>query len=142
MVDTINIVSKEVSREHNIDEDLVKFVNDFFFKCLKSVIQSGEYTSIRVNNIGTLVTSRLKINTKIKKLIKLIRNIKDPSKVYKEKNKEDVIKDKYRELKLLLKRRNELAIAYETNRLNRIENKIKNQKKYESNKMAEISLGE
>lgn len=116
MIETINIVNKEVSKLLNIDETLVKVINQFYWKHgVKAAIQSGGHTSIRLKNIGTLVTSRTKVNNKILRLIKSIREFKRPEKVFKTKTKEECLSEKYTELKLLLQRRNDIAIAYKSN---------------------------
>ncbi len=116
MIDTINIVNKEVSKTLGLDEDLVRIVNKFFWKQgIKRAIQSGDHTSIWIKNIGTLATSRNKVNNKIRRLIKSIRSLDQP-RDYKVKTKEQFLVEKYSQLRMLLARRNDIALAYKANK--------------------------
>lgn len=116
MIETINIVNKEVSKTLHKSEDLIKAVNKFFWKQgVKKSIQSGHHTSIRIKNLGTLVTSRNKVNLKIIRTIQHIRMLNDPATEFKQKTKEERLKEKYDHLIILLQRRNDIAIAYKTN---------------------------
>lgn len=116
MIDTTNNVNKVAAKLLGLDETLVKVVNKFFWKHgVKEAIQSASHTSVRIPKIGTLVTSRNKVNARIQRVIKSIRDISDPNKIFKEKSKEDCLRDKYEELTTMLKRRNDIAVAYKSN---------------------------
>lgn len=117
MIETINVVNREVSKTLGMNETLVKFINQFYWrKGVKEAIQSGQHTSVRIKNIGTLVTSRMKVNNKIVKLIRAIRELNNPERVFKEKTKKEYLDEKYKELRLMLARRNDIAKAYKTNK--------------------------
>jgi len=117
MIETINVVNREVSKTLGMNETLVKFINQFYWrKGVKEAIQSGQHTSVRIKNIGTLVTSRMKVNNKIVKLIRANRELNNPERVFKEKTKKEYLDEKYKELRLMLARRNDIAKAYKTNK--------------------------
>lgn len=117
MIETINVVNKEVSRSLGISEETVKLVNKFFWRYgVKESIQSGQHTSIRVKNIGTLVTSRNKINNRLRKIIRSIRQLKEPDREFKIKTREQYLEQQYNELRIMLARRNDIAIAYKNNK--------------------------
>lgn len=116
MIDTINLVNKEVARKLNHSESLVRQVNKFFWKYgVKETIQSAQYTSVRIPKIGTLVVSRNKVNKKILRIIRAIRSLKNPNRVFRDKTREQCLSDKYDELRLMLQRRNDIAIIYKSN---------------------------
>lgn len=116
MIETINIVNKEVSKTLGLDEETVRLVNKFFWRQgVKKAIQSGDHTSIWIKNIGTLAVSRNKVNGKIKRLIASIRALELP-RDYKIKTKEQFLEEKYNQLKMLLARRNDIAKAYKANK--------------------------
>lgn len=118
MIETINVINKEVAKELGIDEEKVKLVNKFFWKYgVKEAIQSCTYTSIRIKNLGTLVVSRNKVNMRIRKCIARIRELNTPGRPFKVKTKEQFMAEKYTELRLLLARRNDIAIAYRNNKI-------------------------
>lgn len=116
MIETINVVNKEVSKILKLDEELVKIVNKFYWRYgVKQAIQSGEHTSIFIRNIGTLTISRTKVNRKIVKIIGQIRTLLNPERQFKVKTREQCIEEKYVMLRTMLKRRNDIAIAYTKN---------------------------
>ncbi len=116
MIDTINLVNREAARILSKDETLVKLVNRFFWKeGVKEAVQSAQHTSIRIPKIGTLVISRNKVNKKILRIIQSIRELQRPEKTFKEKTREQCLTERYTELTLMLKRRNDIAIAYKNN---------------------------
>jgi hypothetical protein len=135
MIQTINNVNREVSRALSIDEDIVKKVNAYYWKHgVKEAVSSGLHTSVRLKNIGTLVTSRQKTNNKIATLIREIRYFQSSTKEFKKKTREEYIEDRLSSLRLLLVRRNELAHIYIQNQT-RINDKI-------NSKLLKVSLGE
>lgn len=116
MIDTITGVNREVAKELNLPEDLVKKVNSFYWKQgIKGSIQSGEYSSVWIKGIGTFATSRNKINIKILKVIREIRYFRNSDKEFKKKTREEYIEEKMNQLRLLLIRRNEIAKVYKFN---------------------------
>lgn len=129
MIGTIKQVNQEVARELSIDEDIVNKVNKFFWeKGVKDAVRTAEYTSIRIRGLGTLVTSRFKLNKFIFKLIREIRFLRSTDKEYKNTTKEDLLKEKYILLDKYLFRRNELAKAFYIQQMKRI-NYLKNNPK-------------
>ena len=116
MIDTINRVNKEVARELNINEDLVSAINKFYWKEIKKTVQEAKHTSIWIRNVGTLAVSRTKLNRRIVQIIRQIRGLQNPTRVFKVKTREQCIEEKIELLKLLLIRRNDLAIIYKTNK--------------------------
>lgn len=107
----LQIINKLVAREKGISEELVEQVNGFFWKEVKRKLSTLESTSVSIKHIGTITTSKRKIDVFIKSLIGKIRNIRKSNR-YKESTKAlllDVNMDKLR--KALIKR-NELATQY------------------------------
>lgn len=116
MIKTIASVSRKVAQKLSLNEDLVKKVNSFYWKSVKESISSGEHTSIHIKHLGTLTSSRYKLNNRIKQIIKQIRYLKTNQKDLK-------VPEKVEELKSLLRRRSELAKAYQQNEIRRTNKK-------------------
>ncbi len=112
MIETINQINREVARELSQEENLVRSINTYYWRTLKSSISSGEYTSIWVKNVGTLVVSRNKLRKKISGLIKSIRYYKSTGKGFKNRTNQEYLLDLMIELKLMVSRRNDIAKAY------------------------------
>lgn len=137
MIETISHINREISKELSIDESLVKSINAFYWKSIRDTVSSGEHTSIRLNSLGTYVISRRKLWIYINKLIKQIRYFrKNVDKVFKNKTREEYIEDRVNELRLILKRRDDLAKVYKIN-----EDKYK-LKKGKNDKIINEDLGE
>lgn len=124
-MDTLNNVNREISKELNIPEDIVRKVNSYYWKRgVKEAISSGEHTSIRLKNIGTLAVSRHKINEKIVTLISKLRKLYVSEREFKKKTKEQVIEERKKELSLMCKRRSDIANVYLKNKQRRINVKL------------------
>jgi hypothetical protein len=117
MIETISIVNKEVSKRLGIQEDIIKSVNAFYWKNVKGSINTAQNTSIRINNLGTYVISRTKLWILIKRRIKEIRYFRTTTKEFKVKDRDTSINDLITELRILLQRRNDIAIIYRNNEL-------------------------
>ncbi len=112
MIDTLYSVSKEVAKELEIDEKIVKKVNAFYWKNIADTIASGQHNAIRIKNFGSFVVSKFKLYTQIKKKIKKIKYYRTIDKDFKRKTRLEYINEQIRDLKLFLERRNEMAILY------------------------------
>lgn len=112
MVDTIYGVNKEVSIELGLPENVVKSINAYYWKGIRDCISSGVNTGIWVKGIGTFVISRNKLRTEIYKLIRQIRKYRLSSREFRKVSKEESIASKYMQLRLMLQRRNDIAIVY------------------------------
>jgi hypothetical protein len=140
MIETINHVNKEVARELEIREDIVKKVNGFFWKEVNHTIASGAHTSIYIKGLCTLTVSRNKVNVKIYKLIREIRYFRNTSKEFKRKTRVEYLDERLDVLRLMLERRNEVAIAYKANYDRYLEKKRK--KQLQNDRTTETGLGQ
>lgn len=129
MIDTSNTVSKVVAKKLEISEDIIKSVYDYYWKNgVKKAIRSGKYTSVRVSKLGTFMVSRRKLYRHIQKYIAYIRHLRLQDTIsFKRSTKEEAISKYIDDLKLLLERRNDLAILY-----NKLKENNKNVKLYKT----------
>lgn len=111
-VETINQVNKEIARELDIDEEIIKKVNRFYWNSIRDAIRTADHTGIRVRGLGTFYTSRRKLWMKIDKILNEIRFFRQTKKKYLTTTPEEILEKKYELLRKYLKRRNELAQAY------------------------------
>lgn len=107
----IQTINKLISRELNIKEDLVESVNDFYWKEVRKKLSGLESTSVSIKHIGTITTSKRKIDQFIKTTIKKIRSINNSNR-YKESTKSLLLDTNYDRLRKALIQRNELATQY------------------------------
>ena len=121
MIDTSNTVSKVVAKRLEISEDIIKNVYDFYWKHgVKDAIRSGKYTAIRVAKLGTFMVSRRKLEKHIKKYIAYIRHLElQDVRSFKKYTKEEAMVKYKADLRLLLDRRNDIAILYNQLKENR-----------------------
>jgi len=108
---TIQIISKLIARELGKDEKLVDSVNDFFWKEVRRKLSSLESTSVSIKHIGTITTSKRKIDYFIRTTINKIRNIKKSTR-YKESTIALLLEVNYTRLRKALVQRNILATQY------------------------------
>lgn len=113
MLGTINIINKQVARELELSEDLVKRINAYYWlNGIKAEFQCGSNSAIRIKNLGTFMISRFKLNKKIRELIKEIRKISNLESDFKIRTRQEVINERKEYLKVLLERRNDIAKLY------------------------------
>jgi len=108
---TIQVISKIVSREMGIEEKIVDSVNDFYWKEVRKKLSGLESTSVSIKYLGTITTSKRKIDYFIKSTINKIRNIKKSIR-YKESTKDLLLEVNYGKLRKALIQRNTLATQY------------------------------
>jgi len=108
---TIQIISKLIARELGKDEKLVDSVNDFYWKEVRRKLSGLESTSVSIKHLGTITTSKRKIDYFIKTTIKKIRNIKKSTR-YKESTIALLLEVNYTRLRKALVQRNILATQY------------------------------
>lgn len=107
----IQTIIKLTARNLNIKEDVVESVTNFFWKEVRRKASSLESTSITIKHLGTITTSKRKIDYFIKTTIAKIRAIKKSNR-YKETTKELLLETNYERLKKALVQRNILAKQY------------------------------
>lgn len=114
MIESIGIINRQVSKKLGVSEELVKTINEYFWKeGVKTSMRSGLYTAIRLPKLGTFVVSRNKLNKRIQKYISYIRFLSEDTSIeYKRITKEQKIATYVNDLKLLLDRRNDIAKIY------------------------------
>lgn len=108
---TIQIISKMVAREKGIDEKEADRVNDFFWKEVRKKLSGLESTSVSIKHIGTITTSKRKIDFYIRSTIRKIRNIKKSTR-YKESTIALLLEVNLTRLRKALVQRNILATQY------------------------------
>ncbi len=108
---TIQIISKLVARELGKDEKLVDSVNDFYWKNVRKKLSGLESTSVSLKHIGTITTSKRKIDFFIRTTIRKIRNIRKSTR-YKESTIALLLEVNYTRLRKALIQRNILATQY------------------------------
>lgn len=108
---TIQIISKLVARELGKDEKLVDSVNDFYWKSVRRKLSGLESTSVSLKHIGTITTSKRKIDFFIRTTIRKIRNIRKSTR-YKESTIALLLEVNYTRLRKALVQRNILATQY------------------------------
>lgn len=108
---TIQIINKLVARELGAKEALVESVNDFYWKEVRKKLSSLETTSIYIKHLGTVTTSKRKIDQFIRVTIKKIRTIRKSTK-HKPSTVELILEINYNRLKKALIQRNILAKQY------------------------------
>ena len=108
---TISTLNKVVAKELGVNEKLVEDVNSFFWKHARKQLATLESTSFSIKHLGTITTSKRKIDYYIKNLIGKIRSIRK-STWYKDTTKEILITTNYEKLRQALKQRNILATQY------------------------------
>lgn len=108
---TIQIIGKLVARELGKDEKLVDSVNDFYWKAVRKKLSGLESTSVSLKHIGTITTSKRKIDFFIRTTINKIRNIRRSLR-YKESTKELLLDVNYSRLRKALIQRNILSKQY------------------------------
>ncbi len=108
---TIHVVSKLTARELGKNETLVDSVNDFYWKAVRRKLSNLESASVSLKHIGTITTSKRKIDQFIKTTIGKIRNIRKSIR-YKESTKELLLEINYERLRKSLIQRNILAKQY------------------------------
>lgn len=108
---TIQIISKIVARELGKDEKLVDSVNDFYWKEIRKKLSGLESTSIAIKHLGTITTSKRKIDYFIRGTINKIRNIKKSTR-FKESTKALLVEVNYGRLRKALIQRDILATQY------------------------------
>jgi phage protein D len=107
----IQTINKLTARELNLNEELVELVNGFFWKEVRRKLSSLESTSVSIKHLGTITTSKRKIDQFIKTTIKKIRNIRKSNR-YKETTKELLLEVNLDKLRKALVQRNQLAKQY------------------------------
>lgn len=107
----IQTVNKLIARENSLNENLVELVNGFYWKEVRRKLSSLESTSVSIKHLGTITTSKRKIDQFIKTTIKKIRNIRKSNR-YKESTKALLLDVNYDKLRKALVQRNILAIQY------------------------------
>jgi hypothetical protein len=108
---TIQIISKLVAREQGLEEKLVDSVNDFYWKEVRKSLSGMESASVSLKYIGTITTSKRKIDYFILSTIRKIRNIRKSVR-YKESTKALLLDVNYDRLRKALVQRNQLAKQY------------------------------
>lgn len=108
---TIQIISKLIARELGKDEKLVDSVNDFYWKEVRKKLSGLESTSVSIKHIGTITTSKRKIDYFIRSTINKIRNIRKSVR-YKESTKALLEDVNLNRLRKALIQRNTLATQY------------------------------
>jgi phage protein D len=107
----IQTINKLIARELTLKEDIVESVNEFYWKEVRRKLSSLESTSVSIKHLGTITTSKRKIDQFIKTTIKKIRNISKSNR-YKESTKALLLDVNYDKLRKALVQRNELATQY------------------------------
>lgn len=107
----IQTVNKLIARENGIKEDLVELVNGFYWKEVRRKLSTLESTSVSIKHLGTITTSKRKIDQFIKTTIKKIRNIRKSNR-YKESTKALLLDVNFDKLRKALVQRNKLATQY------------------------------
>jgi hypothetical protein len=102
-------ISKKISKEKQIDLDIVEKVNKFYWKEVRRQMNSLDNTAVHVKNLLTFSVSRYNLRKEIQKVINKIRLIRTNNKFVK---KEPLLAFQYEVLRKLLKSRNKLAILY------------------------------
>lgn len=115
MIDTINTVCKDIAPALGLPEPMVRKVYAHYWKTVRQSVASGQYTSVWLRSIGTLVISRTKVNKYIKKLINRIRFIRADKATYTRKTKEQMMHEALTDLSRMCARRNDIAKAYKAN---------------------------
>jgi phage protein D len=114
----IQTFNKLIARENSIKEELVELVNGFYWKEVRRKLSSLESTSVSIKHLGTITTSKRKIDHFIRTTIRKIRNIKKSTK-YKESTKALLLDVNYDRLRKALKQRNILSKQYYENYISR-----------------------
>jgi hypothetical protein len=110
----LQIINKLLAKERGWNENLIESVNSFFWKELRRKLSGFESTSIAIKHIGTITTSKRKLDYLIRKLIYKIRNIRKSNR-YKESTKALLLEFNFDKLKKALVQRNILATQYYEN---------------------------
>lgn len=108
---TIQTINKLVAKETGKNEKLVESVNDFYWKEVRRKLSSLESTSVSIKHLGTITTSKRKIDYFILNTIRKIRNIRKSTR-YKESTTALLLEVNYDRLRKALKQRNILATQY------------------------------
>ena len=116
----IQTINKLIARENGLNEDLVELVNGFYWKEVRRKLSSLESTSVSIKHLGTITTSKRKIDAFIKTTIKKIRNIKKSNR-FKESTKALLLDVNYDKLRKALVQRNVLATQYYEAYMGRVE---------------------
>lgn len=105
---TPEVFYNQVAVEYNLSPELVKKVNNFFWKeGVKYSLSNVKHTSVFIKNIGTIVISKYKLNKELSLLIKKMRNIKNSNK-YTEKRKNSILEGYKINFRKLWTKRNEI----------------------------------
>jgi hypothetical protein len=107
----LQTINKLTSRDLNISENLVELVNGFYWKEIRRKLSSLESTSVSIKHLGTITTSKRKIDVFIRSTINRIRNIRK-SERFKESTKALLLDVHYEKLRKALIQRNILAKQY------------------------------
>jgi hypothetical protein len=108
---TIQVLSKLTARELGKPEKECDDVNDFFWKAVRRKLSNMETASVSLKHIGTITTSKRKIDQYIKVTINKIRNLRKSIR-YKESTREILLDVNFDRLRKALVQRNKLAIQY------------------------------
>jgi len=107
----IEHVNRIVSSEKNINIDIVKKINKFYWKEVRKNIVNFSSVGVLVHEIGTFAVSRHNLRIEIHETITKIKRIKT-SKRFSPHFKEKMLNSYYSILRKMLIKRNELAILY------------------------------
>lgn len=123
---TIQTISKLVARDLGISEKLVDSINDFYWKDVRRTLSSMGSSSVSLKHIGTITTSKRKIDWFIKQTIGKIRSIRISTR-YKESTVAILLDYHFDRLRKALKQRNILATQYYetyTSRIKRVRESV------------------
>ena len=108
---TINIVSKMVATNLNLDPKLVEKINRIYWKEIRETLSSVPEDGVHIKKIGTIVASPYKTSNHIRKMINLIRKLRRSTK-YKDETRERLIEQAKDKMRTLLRKRNQFAVKY------------------------------
>src|SRR4051812_48872665 len=112
----IDVVNKIIADKYKRDEKTVKTINSLYWKTLRSKMVHAEVQAITVKGLCTFPISKYNLDKIIRATIKKIKYLRVTDKL-PEKTKIDRLEWHMNRLKILLKRRNEIAQQYYDRRI-------------------------
>lgn len=110
----INIVNRTIATKLGLELSIVETVNKLYWREVKAVLGTLSSNYVHVKRLGTISISYRKLRGEIIHFINKIRQTKSTAK-YTDETRERMLATQYGSLRLLLSKRNELAIDFYIN---------------------------